>query len=223
MHRYALFIAALTAACSINAFAHEHWIDMSDFYPDANTVQKVFICSGHSFPESSIALKDRVLHDAHIIAPDGTVKAFEYVDGTKKRSAEVSFQTNGIHKVGFVLKQPQMKEPLHWAKALVVVDKKNDNPDLYVTKKGLEIALKGTISTLTKGDQLPLTVLYNGKQVDARLSIQPEQGKSIILSTTSKRPAILSISQSVRYLITTSYKGKSCSLTFAVQKASTNK
>ena len=223
MWRYALAIAGLITLYSESVFAHEHWIDMTNVYPAAGETQKVFICSGHSFPESSIVLKDRVLHDAEIIKPDGTTERFETAEDTKRRSAEFSLNSNGTHIVGFALKQPQMKEPMYWVRAISVVGGTNDNERLYSTGKGLEIVPGSKVSSLKQGDKLPLVVLYNGKQIDTRLSILPEEGKSMTLSTTSKRPASLDVSEEGRYLVTTSYKGKSCSLTFAIQKAENEK
>ena len=74
------------------------------------------------------------------------------------------------------------------------------------------------ISSLAKGDTMPLVVRYNGEQVGTRISVLPEQGRSISLSTTPRRAAALTLPVSGRYLATAAYKGKTCSLTFSIRE-----
>lgn len=219
MKRFIVIIAVLICSYARIVSAHEHWVDTENFYPVVGKELKIFICSGHSFPESSIVLKNRVLHDTEVIKPDRTTESYETAEDGKQRSAELTFDSQGTYIVGFALKQPQMKEPMYWAKAIIVAGGRDDNEDLYSVGKGLEIVPGGKISALKKGDKLPLVVLYNDIQVVARLSILPEKGKSVTLSTTSERSASLTLPQEGRYLITSSYKGRSCSLTLAVRKA----
>lgn len=223
MKRFIVIIAVLICSYARIVSAHEHWVDTETFYPVVGKERKIFICSGHGFPESSIVLKDRVLHNTEITKPDRTTASYEAVEDGKRRSGNFTFDSPGTYVVGFTLKQPQMKEPMFRAKSIVVAGGRDDNEKLYSLGKGLEIVPGSKISTIRKGDKLPLTVLYDGVRVNAFLSILPEQGKSLSLGTTSERAASLSISKAGRYLVTTSYRGKSCSLTFAVQKAGIEK
>jgi uncharacterized GH25 family protein len=224
MRRVFLAIIAMMAFCVGTAFAHEHWVDVSDFNPPEGTKQSVFLCSGHAFPKSETVLKDRVLHETKIIKPDGTTEEFETVEKGKRRVTEFLFESQGTYVMGFALKQPQSKEPLYWARAICVAGTTGgDREKLYSSGKGLEILPLSKVSALKKGDQLPLVITFDGARVDGRLSVLPEKGKSVTLSTTAKRPAALKISATGRYLVTTAYKGKGCSLTFAVKETGPDK
>ena len=83
---------------------------------------------------------------------------------------------------------------------------------------GLEIVPTNAISLLETNSTVALTSVYNGKRVRSRLTILPAQGRSMTLSTTTNRAALLRITKPGKYLVTTTHKGKSCSLTFAIRK-----
>ena len=218
MRRFFIVAAGLLVLETETVSAHEHWIDADDFYPAAGETGKVFICSGHSFPKSNMTLKDRVLRSAEIIKPDARKTPLKTIEDGGQRSGEVVFETNGVHIITFELKQPQMKEAMHWAKSIIIADG-NDDDARYSVGQGLEIVPGIRISTLRKGDKAPLIVRYNGEQVKARVMILPERGNSVSLSTTEQRPASLSLSHDGRYLVSANYKGKSCSLTFVVRQS----
>jgi len=206
-----------------SVFAHDYWIDIEDFHPAAGETQMVSICGGHSFPGSGMALKDRVLHGMKAIKPDGVTVGVKTARDGGRRSGEFLFDCRGVYIFGFALKQPQMTEFMYWAKTIVVAGGSADNERLYCRGKGLEIVPGDKISALRKGHELELTVLYDGDRVGARLCILPEHGRSISLSTAWDRPAYLSVSEEGRYLVTAGYKGKSCSLTFAVHRERSDK
>jgi len=205
------------------ASAHEHWIDCDNYYPAVGDKTKLRICSGHDFPKSDIVLKEHVLYRTIVVKPEGETISYKTIEYDQHRLAETNFDTAGVHIVMFELKKPQMKEPLYYAKSIIVVGGKNDKEQLYSIKNSLEIVPGKTLTSIAMGDELPLIVLYEGKQVNARISIMPENGKSTTLNTTSDRQAQLKISSSGRFLLTAGYKGKSCSLTFAVRNTGTEK
>lgn len=199
--------------------AHEHWLDIGNFQPAAGEKARILICSGHTFPKSTIILRDRLLHSMEVIRPDGKAVAYQPTAEKTCWAAEFSLESAGAYIITFSLKKPQLKEPLYWAKAILIVGAGEDNENLYTVGKGLEIVPGRKLSELKKGETMPLTVFYNGSPVDASLSILPEAGKIMFLSTSSDRPAVLKIAREGRYLVTASYGGKGCALTFAVPKA----
>lgn len=197
------------------ALAHEHWVDVEDYYPAAGKSVKVHVCSGHAFPESSTVLKERVLRGTRVIAPGGKASDYQASEAGKKRTARIELGEAGVHLVLFELGPPQMKEPMYQAKAIVIAGDGDDEAK-YAVGHGLEIVPMDKLSGLSKGGKLSLAVLYNGTRIAARITIEPEQGKSSVLSTTAKRAAEFKVPGEGRYLVTTSHKGKTCSLTFAV-------
>jgi hypothetical protein len=202
-------------ACS--AWAHEHWVDLEDFHPAAGATSKVFVCSGHGFPKSSTLLKKRLLHDLTARVAGGEAVPYEIRQDGKRWTGEVAFKTAGVSIVSFSLKRPPLKEPLYQARTIVVVGGGKDDETQYGTMPGLIIVPGSQIHELKKGDELPLTVLYNGERVKARLTISPAGGRSSFLRTTTDRAALLKINKGGRYLVTTDYKGKGASLLFSVK------
>ena len=199
------------------ASAHEHWLDCDNYYPAVGARTKLRLCSGHAFPKSDLVLKQHVLYRTIVVKPEGETISYKTIEYDQHRLAEADFDTAGVHIVMFELKKPQMEKPLYYAKSIIVVGGKNDKEQLYSITKGLEIVPGKTLTSLALEDELPLIVLYDGQRVNARISIIPEKGKSTTLTTTSERPAQFKISSSGRHLLTSCYKGKSCSLTFSVR------
>jgi len=210
----ALFIIGL---CACTASAHEHWVDLETFYPAIGETNRISICSGHSFPKNSILLRKSLLHNLKVFLPDGKATAFKTTSQDKRWITDFVFKTEGVVIVSFSLKKPQIEEPLYRATAIVICGNTDKDKASYSTGKGLEIVPTGKLSQAKKTGTLQLILLSNGKRVSARLTILPEHGKNTILSTTEKRPAELKITKGGRYLVTTSYKGKGCSLTFALK------
>ncbi|MCK5850177.1 MAG: DUF4198 domain-containing protein [Kiritimatiellae bacterium] len=214
--KYSIVLAVLGLYTG-TASAHEHWVDMNQFYPAVDETNRISICSGHSFPKSATLLGKRLLHDLRIFLPDNKSTVFKTTSQDQRWVSDLAIKTAGTVIVSFSLKKPQIEDPFYRATAIVICGNADNNESSYSTGKGLEIVPTGKLSQARKTGALPLTLLLNGKRVSARLTILPEHGKSTILSTTEKRPAELKINKNSRYLVTTSYKGKGCSLAFALE------
>ncbi|MBA7495464.1 hypothetical protein ES702_06051 [subsurface metagenome] len=203
--------------CS-SAVSHEHWIDLEEFYPLPGEKTIVSICSGHYFPKSSVILADRLLHDMRIISPDKKEYTYETRDEKNRRVAEVVLKSAGIHLISFSLKKPPVKEPLYFAKSIVLVGELTEDKVSYTLGCLIEIVPEKDISRLKKGEELPLRLLYKGKPATSTFSISLDGKENFFLRTNKDGLALLKVTTLGRYLITAHYKGKGCSLTFCIRE-----
>ena len=203
---------------SSSALSHEHWIDPEDFYPVPGEKTVISICSGHYFPKSSFALANRLLDDTRIIGQDGKEYAYETRSEENRRVGEFSFESAGIHLITFSLMKPLLKELLYSAKSIVLVGKPTEDKISYTTGCLIEIVPGKDIFSLKRDEELPLKLLYNGKPTRSTFSISVNGKKNYFLQTNREGIARLKITAKGRYLITSSYKGKRCSLTFCIRE-----
>lgn len=198
--------------------AHEHWIDADRFYPRAGETVTVHVCSGHYFPKSSLALSEKVLEGATARGPDGVPAAMTTTQTEKRRTASLAAATEGVYVLGFSLKRPRAKQPNYEGKAIVVVGAGTDNAARYGTGTGLELIPGKPVSALRPGDELPVSIRLDGEPVAASVSVTAERGRTRSLSVTRERPAFIRLPKPGPYLVTTSLKGRGCSLVFMVRE-----
>lgn len=220
MTRLRIFMACIVAGFFLgwgDAQAHEHWVDVSDFYPSKGDTVAVHVCSGHYFPKSAIVLKDKVLEGFHLWGPEQEPVDVETVAGEKRRSGVVVIEGEGVHVLEFSLRRPRAPEPSFEAKSLVVVNAEKDHWAGYGLGRGLELIPEKAISGLKVGDQLPIFVALDGKRVGASLEVLVEKGKASFLKSKSDHSAIVRIRKTGRYLVMASVRGRGCSLVFEVR------
>lgn len=210
--------AGVLCLCASTALAHEHWIDVDNFYPHTGTSSCVRVCSGHYFPKSSFALKDKVLECVTVREPGGKAVTVTTVEEEKQRTGILPLASRGVKIVSFSLKRPRAKEPSYEGKALLVVGSKTDDTSRYALGTGLELIAGKPVSELTPGDELPVSLRLNGQPLSGTLSVSEEGGKTFSLRTQPDRPASLRIRKAGRYLVTARHKGRGCSLVFMVRE-----
>ncbi|MFN3966162.1 MAG: DUF4198 domain-containing protein [Endomicrobiia bacterium] len=198
------------------SFSHEHWIDLENFKISAGQKTKVFACSGHSFPKSSEILSERVFNGFKVITPDEKEKFFETKPDKKlkARVAEITFEKEGTYIILFSLERPPLKKSLYTAKALVTVSKGTEPK--YISKSGVEIIPQKEISQLKIGEELPISIFYDGKPIITTASISINGKKNFFLKTNKNGQLTLEIKSSGKYLVTANYKSIGSSLTFFV-------
>ncbi|NQT92353.1 MAG: DUF4198 domain-containing protein [Lentisphaerae bacterium] len=210
--------AALLCLCASTAPAHEHWIDVDNFYPNTETSACVRVCSGHYFPKSSFALKDKVLEGVTVRDPDGKAAGVTTAKEEKQRTGILALASEGVHVVSFSLRRPRAREPSYEGKTLLVVGNKGDDTSRYALGIGLELIPEKPVSELTPGDELPVSLRLNGEPLSGTLSVSAEGGKTYSLQTEPGRPASLRLRKAGRYLVTASHVGRGCSLVLMVRE-----
>ncbi|MBT3194040.1 MAG: DUF4198 domain-containing protein [Verrucomicrobia bacterium] len=199
------------------AQAHEHWVDADDFYPDAGSSACVRLCSGHYFPKSSFALKDKVLESVKVWGPDGGAVEVTTAEEEKQRTGILTWAVDGVHVVTFSLRRPQAKKPSYEGKALLAVGDKSDDIRRYAQGTGLELVPGKPVSELMPGDELPVSLRLNGEPISGTLSVSAEGGKTSSLRAGPDRPALIKLRKEGRCLVTASHDGRGCSLIFMVR------
>jgi uncharacterized GH25 family protein len=199
----------------IISFSHEYWIDIQNFSPKPNEKVKIFISSGHYFPKSEGVVSERLLSDTKIITPEGEEIVYETREEKNRRVGEFTFKEAGRYIILFSLKKPQEETPLYCGKSIVLVGEQEELN--YTSGRYIEIIpLKG-ISSLKKGEILPIKILYNKQPIKVTFNISIEGKKNFSISSDEEGIAKLKIDRSGRYLITANYKGKGASLTFYIK------
>jgi len=198
--------------------AHEHWIDADCFYPGAGGTVTIHVCSGHYFPKSSFALKDKVLEGVMVQGAGGKAIAVTTAEEEKRRTGILTLASGGVHVVSFSLKRPRAKEPSYEGRALLVVGSKTDDTSRYAMGIGLELIPEKPVSELMPGDALPVSLRLNGEPLSGSLSVSAAGGKTSSLRTEPNRPASIRLRKAGRYLVTASHEGRGCSLVFMVRE-----
>jgi uncharacterized GH25 family protein len=195
------------------AYGHTYWIYTDQYAPPAGAEVNISICGGHHFPQSSFAIGDKVLWESAAIV-DGNKLTFTTAKEGKSRAGKFQAQKKGGCLVTFTLKRTSDKVPRFEAKAILHVDSPQADPKVYRLNKGLEIVPAHSLSGKKKGDNLEFAVLFDGKPVDAKCSVTPEGKKSLYLNAAKDKGFSFEANQVGAYLLTASYQGRGCSLTF---------
>lgn len=208
-------VGMLFLVFSSDIYCHENWLDVENYYPKEKERVRVFVKSGHNFPESGSILDSRYIWSPRVIFPDGktTIFATNPDKENKCLSGSIVFESSGVYLISLALKNPQLKQPNYWLKSILICGK-SDNKNKYIIGEGLEIVPEKEITSLRKGKSLPVVVLYNGEMLETTISVFSEGGDISFLKTRKARPALVKLKSKGRYLITTSYKGIRSSLTF---------
>ena len=211
-----LYAVILLVTVWADGGAHDYWISAGVYNPLPGTEVSVDICGGHYFPKSSFAVSEKLVNRLEVTAPDGGGRMLltaESEDG-KKRSGSCVFESTGTYLVQCRLKKPGASEISAWLKAIVISGE--DVPGQYYSGSGLEIVPGEMISKLGKKDILPVNVYLDGRKIRSAVTVYPEKGRKRRYNTATNIPAKVKIRKPGRYLLTASYKGASCSLTFEV-------
>jgi len=211
-------VAVLACLFTHVAVAHEHWVDVDAFRPAAGQRVNVSVCSGHYFPKSSFALKDKVLQGVELLALDGKTASVQTTVTEKQRTGTVKLESGGVYILRFTLKRPRAKEPSYEAKTILAAGDGADDAVRYTIGHGLELVPSQALTGLKPGDELPLVLRLDGKRVAGSLEATVEGGKSSFLKAETDRPAVLRLTRAGRYLVTTNVQGRGCSLVFWVSE-----
>ena len=203
-------------------FAHDHWIDTNQFHADTGQEITIWICSGHYYPESNFAIKDKLVFETSVLTPSRLINDFQTIAKVKQREGKIQLSDPGVYLVQAIIKRPQLKEPEYWLKSILVVNSKEIYDPEYKTGQGLEIIPLENIYELKTGDKLALQTQYNGESIQGMITVSIAGKKNFLLQGNMQGIANLSIKQGGKYLITFSYGGKGCSLTFELNLEGNN-
>lgn len=195
-------------------FAHDHWIDTNQFHAKTGQEITIWICSGHYYSESNFAVKDKLIFETNVLSSSGSTFDFQTLSKKKRREGKIQLSDPGVYLVQAILKRPQLNEPEYWLRSIVVVDSGEISELKYKTGQGLEIIPLENISELKTGDKLTLQTQYNGESVRGMITVSIAGQKNFLIHGNKQGLANLSIKQGGKYLMTFSYGGKGCSLTF---------
>jgi len=196
------------------ALAHEYWIALEHYPPALAQAVKVVLGGGHSFPQSDIALSDRVLQETYLFTPDGKKLTYPSVEEKGRRVGEITLALEGEYLLSFSVQRPGQSEPQYCAKAIIVAGKGGKGKLSYQTGCILEIVPESEISSLRVGGELRLKVLYQGQPIRGTLQVSIEGKKNFFVQTDSQGMARLALSRPGRYLMTVSHQSKGSSLSF---------
>lgn len=212
-----IFISLFLLVFANPVLGHEHWLSVDKFYPPVNQKIEIFISSGHYFPDSELLLEKRLIHDTIIIDTKGEKMTYEIQPEGKRWVSEVVFESSGTYVLSYNLRKPPQKEPIYYAKCIVLVEGGEENISLYELGTGLEIIPRGKICSLKKGDKLPVQVLLDGNGIGISVQVSIDGKKNFHLRSDKNGNLLVPIKAQGAYLLTCNYMGKGASLTFAVR------
>lgn len=216
IRRTLVILIFLSVTLPAVARAHEHWLDISSFFPAKGSEVEVTVCSGHDYPGSVFALKDEVTGTLTVSCPDGNDLSLETARGEKSRSVKFAPVAAGVYLLHLELKRPKMERPAYEMKAVMITGVEKDDPSLYSCGEGLEIVPLEAISRLSAGEDLKVRVLMDGEAVASELEVIPAKGRTGWYKASPGEPAVIRVGSSGRYLITTNISGRGCSLVFEI-------
>lgn len=204
--KFTLIITILCVSSSLSA--HNSWIDC--FNQSGKTVI-VKISNGHSFPESIMALKDKIITYCKVVTPNKRSIEIKTKESKRYRLGRISISNNGTYIVTAALKNP----PRYFLKSIFVIG--DCTTGTLESGELFEIVPGKCPGHFKKGASIPLQVLFDGKPVATSLSFSIDGKRNFHSNTDRSGRYQLKILYPGKYLITASHQGKVCSLTFEIK------
>ena len=212
MKKYLLIVFIIVLNTLI--FSHYHWLKVSNYHPGINEEIKVYICSGHHFPKSTLALKNTLIYQP-LLYHNGVQTAYKTIKDQKYRRGKIKITDTGLHILSFALKRPQQNEALYYSKLILNWNQsKKFDPQKYMTGADLEIVPQNSLVKIKENADFKFMVYYRKKIVKTNCNVSVEGENVIYLHPDKDNILDFKIKRGKIYLISTSYKGKGCSLTF---------
>jgi uncharacterized GH25 family protein len=196
--------------------AHDFWLDVSTITPPLDSVLEVYVHGGHSFPESSIAVSERLLGDINIKYSDSKVIKKRAIKD--KKLLKVSFDVEKVEPslLYFTLKKPPKNKIVYVSKTIL------SSKEMSLASKPLGKIFElvpdfSSNEKLKKGNTLKVKALFNGKPIKITLAISANGKKNFYSRIDSKGSAKIKLPYPGSYLITASYKGVGTSMVFFVE------
>lgn len=194
-------------------FSHEIWMFAENYHPTLNNPVNLFICSGHKFPQSSFLIRKDLIKDTYTIN-NGVKTEISFLNNKKAWEASLNLKKPGIYISVFSLVKRGKKEPFFWGRAIIdPAGSMEKNPE-YSTGEGLEIIPMAPLSQWKNLNELKFRAVFNGKTVKFNGKVSVNGGKNIFLTSGESGSVALGKIKKGKYLMTTQFKGKGCSLTF---------
>ncbi|MBU8920948.1 MAG: DUF4198 domain-containing protein [Bacteroidales bacterium] len=209
----AVLLASIAVPVSVTS--HEHWFEAEDLYPQVAVEINLDICGGHYYPESSFAVKEKVLGKIQVTGPDGA-RELSTRKGDKRHTATVVLDSPGLHIFRLVMKRPGMEDPLYELKTFMVAGSGEDDPGRYQAGVGLEIVPFAPVSDTVPGRDLPVQVMLDGSPVECEITVIPAEGRTAHYRADTEEPVRIMTGKSGKYLVTASVGRRGCSLVFQV-------
>lgn len=201
--------------CASSLFSHFHWTGMNPVAPVVGKTVRINICSGHEFPESAFALKQRLIHKVFVTGPE-TRDSVAVSPQKKYHSGEYVFRHPGIYKVGFVLKRPQLDAPVYFSNRIVRVGTVTDGNRYPAAEGGFEIAALPGLFDRKKGETAVFKVVRDGQPVQTACEIMVDGRKSRFIKSNSDGELSVPIHRYGEYLIIAGDGGVGTTLTFVL-------
>lgn len=211
------FLIILMVFIGANLFAHEDWIDVSNYYPAAGDTITIYLSGGHHYPESETLLAERLIYRPEIVTPEGRTESLKFTAGKNRWKTSYVIKNAGVYIAKFALKKPQIDTPLFYGKAIIIAGGKDQQKN-YSAQLPMEISPLTEISSATPGSTLKLHLLKNETPSSGTIILMPAGSKNYYLTNTSTQPAEYKIRSTGKYLVYTETSGTNCSVTFAIQK-----
>lgn len=78
-------------------FAHDHWIDTNQFHEKTGQEITIWICSGHYYPESNFAVKDKLIFETNVLSSSGSTFDFQTLSKKKRREGKIQLSDPGVY------------------------------------------------------------------------------------------------------------------------------
>ena len=196
-----------------NANAHDHWILPSNFNPNVGDTVEIYVRSGHHFPESEMALSDKIVHEVFVITPDNQKVNISTTIDDKERKGKYGVSQDGIHRILFTLKRKLSSEPNYYGMSYFSTkqstDKKCDQVE-YIKLKIIPRFDNGKINSFQS--------FYDNNPLSTTLNIYSDTGKNYSRITDKQGILKNPFESDGCYLITTSSSGITTSLTVKYEK-----
>lgn len=211
--RLLLGIAALAAGA---ACGHDFWLDAEPLRPEAGASVTVWIRGGHYFPESAIALADRLIAALTVESPGGAAQPLTTAMENKERRGAFVADAARLHRLSLVIQQPRQPVPAAWAHAYVVPRGADTDPATYAAGTGLEIVPRTRLETIAANQPAMFEVLRNGQPVAARIEFVAAAGGTGWASAKPEQPAEYVPRKPGRHLAMVADGGQTATLVFEV-------
>lgn len=206
-------ITVIAAIFIGNLNAHDHWILPSNFNPNVGDTVEIYVRSGHHFPESEMALSDKIVHEVFVITPDNQKVNISTTINDKERKGKYIVSQDGIYRLVLILKRKLSSEPNFYGMSYFSTKQSTDKKFEQVEYIKSQITPR-----FDNGKINGLQSFYDNNPISTTLNIYSDTGGNYSRITDKQGILENPFESKGCYLITTASSGITTSLTVKYEK-----
>ncbi len=211
-----LLVPILAMLPAVAALGHDFWLDAGSLRPEGPGPVAIWVRGGHYFPNSAIALADRLIASLTVETPGGESSELQSETTGSERRGTFTPAASQLYRLSLVIQQPRQPAPIAWAHLFIVPAGAATDPAGYAASSGLEIVPRTKLESFAANSPIGFAVLRDGKPLSARIEFVAASGGGGWATAGPDQPAEFTPRGSGRHLARAREDGQTATLVFEV-------